>query len=81
MYLANNKELDDKDFLTDEDQVQLEAMYHGLKPFWEITMRLEGHGHQGSHGVIWEVLPGLEMLLSHVESKIAELATQQQESE
>ena len=77
MYFANDEELEEEDFLTDEDWAQLAAIYYGLKPFWEITMRLQGHSSQGSHGVIWEVLPSLGLLLHHVESKIAELAEQQ----
>lgn len=39
----------------------------GLKPFWETTQRLEGHGHKGTHGVIWEALPVFDMLLYHIE--------------
>ena len=57
----------------------MEGLYHGLKPFWVTTLRLEGHGKNGSYGVIWEVLPGLEMLLSHTEKKITELIPEQQE--
>ena len=77
MYLTNDEELKKEDILTDEDWAQLEAIYHGLKPFWETIMRLEGHGSTGSHGVVWEVLPALELLLSHVESKRTELSTEQ----
>ena len=77
MYLADDEELVDEDFLTDDDWAQLESIYHGLKPFWETIMRLEGHGYIGSHGVIWEVLPGLEMLLFHVETRVAKLSTEQ----
>ena len=77
MYLASDEEMEYEDFLTEDDWAQLEAIYHGLKPFWETIMRLEGHGHLGSHGVVWEVLPGLELLLSHVESRITELSTEQ----
>ena len=77
MYLADDEELNEDDFLTDEDWLQLEAIYYGLKPFWEVTQRLEGYGTDGSYGVIWEVLPGLEMLLSHVEQQITQLTAQQ----
>lgn len=56
----------------------MQAIYHGLKPFWEITERLQSYATSGSHGVVWEVLPGLEMLLSHVETKRDELTLQQQ---
>ena len=75
MYLTNDEELKKEDTLTDEDWAQLEAIYYGLKPFWETIMRLEGHGSTGSHGVIWEVLPALELLLSYIELKRTKLST------
>ena len=73
MFIATDTELDDMDKPTEQDWDTLEAIYHGLKPFSELTLRLEGHGDSGSHGHIWEVLPALELLLTHVEAKITEL--------
>ena len=69
MYLASDKELAEEDILTDDDWGMLVDIYHGLKPFWDTTLRLEGYGAQGSHGVIWEVLPAFEFLLNHVEKQ------------
>jgi hypothetical protein len=66
------------DQLTDDDWAQLRAIYDGLQPFWEITQRLQGHSTNGSHGVIWEALPALDMLLTGVERQIS--ALNQQES-
>jgi hypothetical protein len=37
-------------------------------------LRLEGHGLNGSHGVIWEALPALDMLLSGVERMVVSLS-------
>ena len=73
MFIAIDIELDDMDKLTEQDWDTLEAIYHGFKPFLELTLRLEDHGDSGSHGHIWEVLPALELLLTHVEAKITEL--------
>ena len=73
MFIATDIELKEIDKLTMQDQETLEAIYHGLKPFLELTLRLKGHGQGGSHGHIQEVLPALELLLAHVEAKITEL--------
>jgi len=35
-----------------------------LKPFYKVTKRVEGHAKQGSHGAVWEVLPGFEYLFN-----------------
>jgi hypothetical protein len=72
MYIATDSELNEADKLTPNDWANLEGLYYGLKPFWETTERLQGHGRGGSHGFIWEVLPALTMLLGHVESKLHE---------
>jgi len=41
-----------------------------LKPYNAITLRLEGYGTTGSHGVIWEALPALDYLLRKTEAFI-----------
>jgi hypothetical protein len=82
-YLLQENTVPEEDVLTDEDWAQLEAIHIGLKPFWETTQRLEGHGTQGSHGIIWEALPVLDMLLSHTERYInahSQQPVQQQEN-
>ena len=58
-----------EDHLTTDEWQQLEAIEEALRPFKEMTLRLEGLAKQGSHGVIWEALPALDLLLSHVEQK------------
>ena len=73
LYIATDSELHDADKLTEEDWANLEDLYHGLKPFWETTQRLQGHGTGGSHGFIWEVLPAFTMLLNSVETKLQKL--------
>jgi hypothetical protein len=73
MFIASESEIDEADVLTTEDWVQLLALYQGLKPFWEMTRQTEGQGVSGSHGVIWETLPALNILLLHVESAITRL--------
>ena len=78
MHLATYPEIPQADILTEEDWEQLEAIYYGLKPFWETTLRLEGNGANGSHGVIWEALPALDMLLTGVERQINTLQQENQ---
>jgi hypothetical protein len=73
MFIASESDLDEADVLTLEDWVQLEALYQGLKPFWEMTLLTEGQGVAGAHGVIWETLPTLNILLLHVEREQARL--------
>ena len=41
-----------------------------MKPYNAITLRLEGYGTTGSHGVIWEALPALDYLLRKTEAFI-----------
>ena len=44
-------------------------------------MRLQGNGTTGSHGVIWEALLVLDLLLSHVEASINTLSQQESEQQ
>ena len=69
-YLTVTRGIPNDDILTDDDWAQLAAIYQGLKPFWETTLRLEGLAIQGTHGVIWEALPALDMLLDGIETYI-----------
>ncbi len=61
------------DQLSAEEWEQLTQIADALKPFEYITQRLEGHGTQGSHGVIWEALVSLDYLLSEIESRMTAL--------
>jgi hypothetical protein len=38
-----------------------------LKPFQDVTKRLEGHGVEGHHGCVWEALPAVELLIKHLD--------------
>lgn len=38
-----------------------------LRPFYEVTKRLEGNTVEGSHGALWEVVVGLECLIQSLE--------------
>jgi hypothetical protein len=57
-----------KDVLTDNEWAQLEDIIDGLAPFYEVTLRLQGDGKYGHHGMIWEALPAIEALLEHLEA-------------
>lgn len=53
--------------MTDEDWDEIDLLINLLRPFWKATMRLQSRAPQGHHGAIWEGLPTLERLLSHLE--------------
>ncbi|EKG18608.1 putative transposase [Macrophomina phaseolina MS6] len=55
------------DFLTSDDWATLTAYYYILKPFHEVTKRLEGNPIDGELGALWEVLPVMEFLLEYLE--------------
>lgn len=56
----------DEDQLTNEDWAEIERFIKLLAPFEYTTKRLEGnasrHGHEGSHGAVWEVIPTFQHL-------------------
>ena len=56
------------DTLTKAEWEELQQMETLLKPFEEITKRLEGNPVKGHHGSIWEALPAVEYLLQHLEN-------------
>jgi hypothetical protein len=64
------------DALTPEDWQDLINLVELLKPFKDITKMLEGNAVKGSQGALWEWLPGVELLLTHLESKKKELEHQ-----
>jgi hypothetical protein len=63
------------DSLSDNDWDHLDNILHGLKPFYQATLRVEGKTESGHHGAIWEALPLLEALLG-----ITERARQHEEA-
>src|SRR5277367_1571197 len=75
--IKHRKELE-KDILTDEDWDQLEAIHNILRPFKRVTKRLEGRAEKGECGSLWEGLPALETLLSHVELMKVEYTSHRQ---
>lgn len=55
------------DYLTSDDWATL-AEYHSiLKPFHEVTIRLQANPTSGRFGGLWEVLPCVEYLLNKLE--------------
>lgn len=53
-----------QDFLTEEDWQELRQFEELLEPFEWATKEMEGNankpGYEGSHGAIWEVIPGFD---------------------
>src|SRR5205814_1492151 len=72
VYSDDNQDELGEDFLTREDWDTLREIAAILKPFWSTTQWLQGHATQGHHGAIWEALPALELLLTHLEKERAE---------
>jgi hypothetical protein len=56
------------DVLTVEDWATLAQIHEVLQPFRVLTKQLEGRAKEHHHGSVWEVLPAIELLLSHIES-------------
>jgi hAT family C-terminal dimerisation region len=57
------------DELSAQDWNTLAATQDLLQPFFDLTMRLQGHATHGTHGALTEALPALEFLLSQLEAK------------
>ena len=60
--------LDSADALSKDDWSTLQIVHDLLQPFWKLTLRLQGQGTSGSYGVIWEVLPAMEVLINGLEA-------------
>jgi hypothetical protein len=56
------------DFLTQDDWSILSMYNQLLEPLYHATQRLEGRGGGASHGAIWQVIPAMEKLLTHLEA-------------
>jgi hypothetical protein len=63
-----------EDFLTRDDWDTLREVAAALEPFWSITQWLQGQATKGHHGAIWEALPALELLLTHLEKLKSEVS-------
>jgi hypothetical protein len=46
----------------------LKLIHEILKPFREVTIRLQGQAKNGLHGALWEVLPAMQLLIKNVEA-------------
>jgi hypothetical protein len=57
------------DELSAQDWNTLAATQDLLQPFFDLTMRLQGHATHGTHGALTEALPALEFLLCQLEAK------------
>jgi hypothetical protein len=76
-YLLNHEHSLLSDRLSEDEWEQLSQITDALEPFWAASLRLQGHGTHGSHGVIWEALVTMDYLLSKVENQKETLEEQQ----
>lgn len=56
------------DHLSQDDWSILSIYNQLLEPLYHATQRLEGRGGGASHGAIWQVIPAMEKLLTHLEA-------------
>jgi len=63
-----NSPLNPADSITKDDWITLQILYDLLKPFWKLTLRLQGSNCTGKYRAIWEVLPAMEVLINHLEA-------------
>ena len=69
------KRVDVEDHLTTKNWRVLTEVLSHLKPFYDMTMRLQSRAKEGHHGTLWEGLPAMEFLLDKVISAKANHAT------
>ena len=60
-----------KDLLNNKEQSLLKEIVNGLKPFYEVTLRLEGQAKFGHYSAIQEALPTISALLKAMETSKA----------
>src|SRR6266850_7931851 len=60
--------LNPSDSISKDDWMELQVVHDLLKPFWKLTLRLQGQAIDGKYGAIWEVLPAMEFLINHLEA-------------
>jgi len=65
----DNPDLVTGDELTRDDWDDLKTIFQILKPFWHLTLQLQGTGTQRKHanGYLARVLPTIDDLLAHLE--------------
>ena len=62
-----DKRVPQADQLSEEDWRVLTEVHYILQPFYCMTKHLEGRAPNAINGAIWEALPSIEYLLSHME--------------
>ena len=65
---AIEKDLNPADSISKDDWTTLQTVHDLLKPFWKLTLRLQGQASNCKYGAIWEVLPAMEFLINHLEA-------------
>src|SRR5947209_10762903 len=66
--IEKDNPLNPADILSKDDWATLQIVHDLLKPFWKMTLRLQGQATSGKYGAIWEVLPAMELLINHLEA-------------
>jgi hAT family C-terminal dimerisation region len=66
--LDSSSPLNPSDSISKDDWMVLQAVHDLLRPFWKLTLRLQGQATDGKYGAIWEVLPAMEFLINHLEA-------------
>ena len=60
-----------QDRLSKQDWLDLQHFHDVLKPFKDLTKRMEGRaaqaGFEGSHGALWETLESLDVLFKKLQ--------------
>jgi hypothetical protein len=56
------------DIITQDDWSIIVIYNELLQPLYQVTQRLESKGGGASHGAIWQVIPAMEKLLTHLEA-------------
>lgn len=64
----DNGPLNPADSISKDDWTILQIVHDLLKPFWKLTLRLQGQAINCKYGAIWEVLPAMEVLMNHLEA-------------
>jgi len=57
-----------QDVLSADDWEELKIILLLLKPFYQLTIHLEGQAKNGQREAIWETLPAMDLLLGHLET-------------
>ena len=67
VYSLDERESLGSDYLEESDWKSLQEITDYLKPFYQCTLKLQGHAKTTQYGVIQEALPAIEGLLGHLE--------------